>query len=319
MMTFSRSALSVAFALTLLSCQAKKPQPSSSLSPVAKLGVDAQALATVNGVPISADDVRRESAVHMQKEEPNPERARGVLESVIRDELAYQEALKLGLDADASYQREARRLDADLHAAKRRLLADVFYRKQSAKNADFSDAELHKYFDEHAAELQREVHVFQILTRDETRINDFKKRIEQGAAFEEVAASMFPNAGLGDRKPWDLGYLGFSQIPEAWRAELQKLGPGQTSGVIRGPNERFWIIKLVERRERAQTFEQSKSEISSILKSQKLEAFRQQMTQQLRASAHIEYRTPGPNSSAKSPSGVEASARVMPSSGERLE
>ena len=61
-------------------------------------------------------------------------------------------------------------------------------------------------------------------------------------------------------------------------------------GVIRGPNNRFWIIKLIDKRENPSiTFESIKPSIMEVLESAKIEALREQDDRELRAEANIVY------------------------------
>ena len=90
--------------------------------------------------------------------------------------------------------------------------------------------------------------------------------------------------------PWDLGYLRWKQIPESWRNVNYDLNEGEVSGVIRGPNNRFWIIKLIDRRENTKTtFESIKPTILQVLKTEKVEELREKTDKDLRARASIVY------------------------------
>jgi parvulin-like peptidyl-prolyl isomerase len=74
--------------------------------------------------------------------------------------------------------------------------------------------------------------------------------------------------------------------------------PGQVSDVIAGEQGRFWILKLVDRREvQGATFEQVKPRIVSVLERQKLEKARTAMLEELRKKADVVYSSPPPKSS----------------------
>ena len=70
-------------------------------------------------------------------------------------------------------------------------------------------------------------------------------QLKNGADFAQIAAgSSDANDAL---KGGDLGWRPSDRIPPLFMSELQKLQPGQTTSVLRGPNG-FHILKLVEKR-----------------------------------------------------------------------
>ena len=116
--------------------------------------------------------------------------------------------------------------------------------------------------------------------------------IERGKSFEEVAQSYFPNLPEG-QKPWDLGFLAFYKIPEPWRDTLTDLKPGEMSGILRGPSERFWLIKLVETKEdTALTFESAREGILQDMRAMKVSHVREGLEKELRAAAKVEMVSP---------------------------
>jgi len=90
--------------------------------------------------------------------------------------------------------------------------------------------------------------------------------------------------------PWDLGYLRWEQIPEAWSDTIDELESGGTSGVIRGPNSRFWIIRLVDKRENPDIeYADVEVKIKEILKSRKVRQFRDDLNAELLQEARVKY------------------------------
>ncbi len=246
-------------------------------------------LATVNGTAIRDADLRfaLKSGGHV-KEIP-PEHRKNVLEVIIRQELIRQRAIELGLDANPGYQEKLHRMEAQINAFKRKELSELFWR-EIAGRAVVGEAEAKKYFAENAARIRTELHVWQILLRKESSIDQALNDLEKGTSFEKVAGRQFPKLPKTVRVPWDLGYLRWKQIPKAWRNVVYDLKKGGVSGVIRGPNNRFWIIKLIDKRENpAITFERIKPAIMEILKSAKIEAFSENTGRELRAKAKIVY------------------------------
>lgn len=141
-----------------------------------------------------------------------------------------------------------------------------------------------------AARIRTERHVWQILRRREGLLEQDLNDLEQGTSFEEVARKRFSRLPKTGGAPWDLGYLKWNQVPEPWRNVVYDLKKDQMSGIIRGPNKRFWIIKLIDKREDpATTLESSKPMIVAVLKNAKFEELREKTERDLRTKATITY------------------------------
>ncbi len=112
--------------------------------------------------------------------------------------------------------------------------------------------------------------------------------LEQGTSFAEVARRQFPKLPKAAGEPWNLGYLRWKQVPKAWQNVVYGLKKGEVSGVIRGPNNRFWIIKLIDKRENPDiTFESIKPTIMDVLKNAQIQKLRKKIDRDLRAKASI--------------------------------
>ncbi len=266
---------------SILSCD---QHPSTSIEGV---------LATVNGKAITQEDLRlavQSVAVGHEKTTASTN-MESTLENIILQELAFQRATKLGLDNDPKYQAELRGMEAQLNAFKRKKLSELLLQQELQKSINVSDAEALQYFNNNAVHFRTEMHVWQILRRDETSIKNIHAELGQGRPFEEVVAKLYPDnyPDLG-RKPWDLGYLHWSQIPDAWRDVIYTMQNGETSDIIPGPNNRYWVIKLIDRRENTNlTFEQIKPGIIDILKDKKNQQLREETIRDLRDNANIVY------------------------------
>jgi len=247
-------------------------------------------LATVNGAPIREADIALALKGGGHNKEVPPEHRKNVLDVIIRKELVYQRAVELGLDANAVYQQRLHQMEAQMNAFKRKALGDLFFRSEIANKAKVSEAEAKKYFAENDARIRTELHVMQILVRKESLIKRALKDIESGTSFEDVARRRFPGLPKAVKAPWDLGYLKWKQVPKPWRNVVYDLKKGEVSGVIRGPKSRFWIIKLIDKRENPHiTFESIKPTIMEVLKNAKTEELREKTDRDLRARASIVY------------------------------
>jgi hypothetical protein len=71
--------------------------------------------------------------------------------------------------------------------------------------------------------------------------------------------------------------------------------PGDTSDILRGPKQRAWILKLVERRQNdAVTFESVKGPLIEALQRAKTVEYRKQAIEKLREAANVvRVREPG--------------------------
>ncbi|MDZ4344006.1 MAG: peptidyl-prolyl cis-trans isomerase [Candidatus Binatia bacterium] len=248
-------------------------------------------LATVNGVPITEEDVRYASAGKGTHETGGRAvNKNDVLDEIIQQELIYQRAVKLGLEAEPTYQRDLGKLEAQVNAFKRKRLSQVYFERETARRAEVSDAEAREYYAKNTARLRTEVKVWQILKRNKDQIDQALNDLVRGKRFEDVAGKGLPNLPAAVGKPWDLGYLRWEQLPEPWRDVAYALKPGERSDIIRGPNDRFWIIKLIDRRENpAVSFEESKPSIMKMLRAEKMQRLREDISRDVREKARITY------------------------------
>jgi peptidyl-prolyl cis-trans isomerase C len=256
--------------------------------------------ATVNGVPISEAEIEFKLKKNKHIAEATPEARKNVLNAVVQEELVFQRAAKLGFEADASYQEALRHIEAQSRALKREELGKVFQRELS-KNVTVSEEEAQKYF-ESATLIRTELHVWQILARDEGALQQALRDIQGGKPFEEVAAGRFPKIPETGPKPWDLGYLKWQFVPISWRDVVNNMKIGEVSGIIRGQGRdkgRFWIIKIIDRREDPKvTFDAIKPTIIGVLRNEKFDALLEQTRQDLWNTAKVDYSSPKPGNSA---------------------
>jgi parvulin-like peptidyl-prolyl isomerase len=130
--------------------------------------------------------------------------------------------------------------------------------------------------------------VKQVLRRSEASIDEVQKKLAAGTKLDDVARSLFPNLAP-DQTPWDLGYLDFRKVPDAWREVVYSMKPGDVSGVLRGAGDRYWIVELVDRRENtAMTFEEARPAIAADLKRSRVDEARSQARKSLSEKAHVD-------------------------------
>jgi PPIC-type PPIASE domain len=282
--------LTIALAVLLSACGEKREaNRKTDADPQAKV------VATVNGVPITEYDVKqiaKRAVGGHGGESPKPtEAAKNVLQTLVRDELIYQKSHELGLDKDQEYRRKRHEAEAQLRAVQRQEMS-ALYLQHLRKKAEVTDSEVQAYFEKNAKTLQTTFHVWQLFYRgsDSLIVKDLQD-LKNGMPFEKVASRQFPpNLPANMKAPWDLGEMHWSQIPEAWQGVLERLAPGQVSEVIKGPKDRFWVIKLVKKTVDSQiTLATEKEKIVEILKMQKADALYNSMLAEMKEKAKIVY------------------------------
>ena len=268
---------------TLFSCAGKKEASQKTDG-----DVQGKILATVNGVPITEYDVDLNVKRVVHGEKVTPEATHNVLQVLVRNELIYQQSLELGIDNNQEYRRKLYEAEAQFRDYKRKEISPL-YREYIKNKAVVTDSEAKEYFEKNAKRIQTMLHIGQIYYRgEEARIAEDYKELKSGKSFEKVASRRFPNLPKGMKAPWDLGYLRWSQIPPFWQDGIDRLKPGQVSDIIKGPNERFWVIKLIDSTVDPNiTFATEKENIVEILRRQKTDELSEAMLDQMRKKSKI--------------------------------
>jgi len=277
------SLIAVCLAASLLSCAEKREANRET-----DTDTRGKILATVNGVSITEYDVKQIVRRFGHEGEMNPETDQNVLETLVRDELIYQQSVELGLDKNPEYRRKLHQVEAQLRAFQRQEMKNL-YRGHIRNKAEVTDSEAQQYFEKNSIRMQTKYHIWQIFYRGErTQIDEAEKDLKSGTPFEKVASRRFPKLPKGMKTPWDLGYLHWNQIPPSWGDIVDRLEPGQVSDVIKGQNERFWIIRLVDKTVDPNiTFATEKANIVEILRKQKADELYDTMLSQMKAKSKI--------------------------------
>ena len=248
-------------------------------------------LARVNGVALHATDAELLLRQHDRNGRDPPvvgEIPQAVIDTLVRDELRAQEAVALGLDRDPKYQAELRGKEAALGAWRRESLGNLLIAERTAKSREITDDEARAYFRDHQTELSTETHVLQILMRDRAAIDSVDAALKSGRSFEDVAAEHFAIPATSTKKPWDLGYLRWAQLPEPWRPTIASVPVGGTSGIIES-GERYWILHVVDRRtDPSIDFERARPDVMHALEVERASRAVSRVDDELREKAQLE-------------------------------
>ncbi len=246
-------------------------------------------LATVNGAPIRAADVDLLLSNKRHGLADSPKVRQDILQGIIQHELIRQRAMELGLDDDEEYLAGLHQREAQLNAYQRKALYAAFLRREVEGKMEITEAQGRAYLEAHGDELRSSFHVWQILRKSEAAITEDLRDLQAGKKFEEVAQQRFSKLKTDGGRFWDLGYLQWSQLPEPWQKVIPGLGKGQLSGIIRGPRDRFWIIKVLDRRQAPEaTYEALAPRIKALLQRQAVTDRLEKLKQELRQKAKIE-------------------------------
>ena len=276
---------------SLASCCCKKPAPSPS-APAPQAAAKPvlphhPVLARVNGVAFTDLDVAGAFRARSPEDEPTPAIKASILETLIRQELLAQRAAALGLDKDEQLQEELAAIQAKMDKVRRDRLAEASYRDAIAKMPPVSDADAKAYFDANAARIHTEIHVSEIMERSEQAIAAAQAELKGGMSFEDVALKHQKVASPG-KTPWDQGFLMWKQVPDAWHPAVDKLAVGEVSDILRGPGGRFWLVKMLGRKENTTTFDELKAMLIEDLRAAKMDTVRDDLDRSLLATAKIE-------------------------------
>ncbi|MDF1564835.1 MAG: hypothetical protein P1V51_17465 [Deltaproteobacteria bacterium] len=253
---------------------------------------EGEVLARVNGRPITRAELdftlRRNPLTRGRS--LSAEQERNLLEVLVEQEILAQEAEARGLDRDERIARQLEQKEAELADLRRRLLARELRGRLGAEAPRVSDDEVRQYHEAKRAQLAQRYHVQQILRRSEAELDALWGRIEAGEDFESLAAEGTPEAlPAGGRRPWDLGFLRWTQLPEPWRPVLEGLEPGQV-GRASGGEGRHWLFRLVAREpEPESSLETLRPALRADLERQAMARAKEEAEAALRARAEVVY------------------------------
>ncbi len=237
---------------------APTPQaPSEPAAAPADKPLAANELARVGDWSITLDEFN-ERLVRLKEVVPDfdiedMETKRLILDELIRQQLLVSDAEARGITGDK-----------DIRDAVEEFRRTLLVREVAASITDeitVSEQEASEYYEQNKEALAdpSEWHVREIVVNDEAAAKDILVALYGGADFAQTARER--STGATAANGGDLGFINQMPFPQMESA-LQALEPGGISSVIKGPEGKFYIIKLEEvRGGEPRPFEELKEEI----------------------------------------------------------
>lgn len=214
-------------------------------------GIPPQAIARVGVRYSTIDDFKRylERNAGTELAQMAPEVSSALLDQYLEEVLLSEYAALRGVEIPADVIATAVRKDPGSTAAEKR---DQIRRAQLVSTAtatvqDPAPEQVRDYYlkRNHEFATNEEIHVRQILVKDEDLANKVVAELNQGASFAEISEkhSIAPNAASGG----DIGFVSRGELPKVFEEEIFKMTPGGPSQVIR-TDSTFHIFQVDARR-----------------------------------------------------------------------
>lgn len=202
-----------------------------------------QVLAEVNGTVITSDEFKKELdnlPPYLKSMADSVEGRKEMLETMVIRELILQEAAKEKIE-------DSQLVKDKLAELKKRLVVEAFLKKKVEEQANLSDAELQKFYDENKDKFKHgdQIKASHILVKDEAQVKEVQAALQKGDKFEDVAKKYSVDSAAS--KGGDLGWFGKgSMLPEFEKAAFA-LNEGQVSAPVK-TKFGVHIIKLTGKR-----------------------------------------------------------------------
>jgi peptidyl-prolyl cis-trans isomerase C len=289
----STKVLAIAVCATaLFACQSKQDSAPSS-----EPKKDVKTLAEVNGKNITSADFEREVKNlpdYLKAMADTPQGRKEMLDTMVIRELILQQATKDGID-------KGKDIEDKLQDLKKRLIVEAFLKKKVESDAQLSDAELKKFYEQNIDKFKagEQVKASHILVKAEKDANDILAKIKAGGNFEELAKKHSVDSSAA--KGGDLGWFGKGAMVPPFEKAAMALKEGQVSGIVKS-DFGFHIIKLTGKRAAGtRPFEEVKDQIKGALLPSKQQEIFQKIKEDLKKSAKINIKDETAAGDAKKP------------------
>ena len=240
-----------------------------------------QVLAEVNGSVITTDDFKKEVDNLPPYLKPMTESVEGkkeMVETMVIRELILQQAKKDGIDTSKAVADK-------LEDLKKRIIVDAFLKKKVEEQANLSDADLQKFYDQNKEKFRTgaQIRASHILVKEEKKAQEILAQLKGGTPFDELAKKNSVDAA--GAKGGDLGWFAKgSMIPDFEKVAFS-LKEGETSGIVK-TKYGFHIIKLTGKREAGiLPFAEVKDQIKAAMAPEKQQEIFKKLKEDLKKSA----------------------------------
>ena len=263
----------------LVACQGKSSSTGNSTD---KKG--STVLAEVNGTAITSADFEREVKAlpeYIRAMADTPQGKQELIDTLVMRELILQQAAKEGLDKGAE-------IDEKLAELKKRIVVDTYLKKKVETDAQLSDEELKKFYDQNLEKFKsgEQVKASHILVKSEQEAKDILAQLKGGSVFEELAKAKSVDTSAS--KGGDLGWFGKGNMVPVFEKAAFSLKEGELSGIVKSEFG-YHIIKLTGKRAAGvRTFDETKEQIKAALMPAKQQQIFMQLKEDLKKGAKIE-------------------------------
>ena len=268
------TAIALCLAL-VVGCQSKSSQEGK------KGSSGGQTVAEVNGAAITTTDFKKEAEnlpPYLRPMAETPEGKKELLDTMIIREIIMQQAQKEGIDKSPA-------VTDKLEELKKRVIVEAYLKKKLEEQANITDADLQKYYDQNKDKFQTgdQVRASHILVKTEKEAQDILGQIKKGGNFEELAKkySIDSAKAMGG----DLGWFSKgSMIPDFEKVAFG-MKVGDISDVVK-TQFGYHIIKLTGKRPAGiRTFAEAKDQIKAKLLPEKQQEIFQKLKDDLKKTA----------------------------------
>lgn len=240
-------------------------------------------LADVNGNVITTQDFKNEVdrlPPYLKPMVQSPEGKKELLDSMIVREVILEQAKKDGID-------KSKEVADRLEDLRKRLIVETYLKKKVEQEAQVSDAELKKFYDENKDKFKtgEQVRASHILVKTEKEAQDILAQLKKGANFEDLAKKYSTDATAA--KGGDLGWFSKGAMVPEFDKVVFGLKEGQLSGIVK-TQFGYHIIKVTGVRPAGiRAFDEVKEQIKSTLLPSKQQEIFQKMKEDLKKNAKV--------------------------------
>ncbi len=240
-------------------------------------------LADVNGTAITTQDFKNEVdrlPPYLKPMVQSPEGKKELLDSMVVREIILEQAKKDGVD-------KSKEVADRLEDLSKRLIVETYLKKKVEQEAQISDAELKKFYDENKDKFKtgEQLRASHILVKSEKEAQDILAQLKSGANFADLAKKYSTDSTAS--KGGDLGWFSKgAMVPEFDKAAFG-LKEGELSGIVKTKFGYHIIMVTGIRPAGIRDFDEVKEQIKTTLLPSKQQEIFQKMKEDLKKNAKV--------------------------------